>query len=88
MPRTLRLPTALWDHQREAVRTISEYLDSGEREESALITMPTGTGKSGVIAAAVALPPSLSQHRLVLTPWVALVNQRGAFDPVATALWW
>jgi superfamily II DNA or RNA helicase len=42
---------------------------------SALITMPTGTGKTGVIATIATALPSVVGHRLVLTPWVALVRQ-------------
>ncbi len=37
--------------------------------------MPTGTGKTGVIAATVTLLPSVMGHRLVLSPWDALVDQ-------------
>lgn len=44
-------------------------------ESSALITMPTGTGKTGVIATVVAALPEVRGHRLVLTPWDALVVQ-------------
>src|SRR5438128_1333531 len=71
-----RLPAKLWPHQRQAVLTINGYLQSGGNHgRSALITMPTGTGKSGVIACAVTLLPGLAGHRLVLTPWDALVRQ-------------
>lgn len=37
--------------------------------------MPTGTGKSGVIAAITTCLPEVTGHRLVLTPWDALVRQ-------------
>lgn len=37
--------------------------------------MPTGTGKTGVIAGAVGLLPQVEGHRLVLTPWVGLRDQ-------------
>jgi superfamily II DNA or RNA helicase len=72
----LHLPNHLWAHQRRAVEVIDEYLvASSHNGRSALITMPTGTGKTGVIASSVAFPPSLSGHRLILTPWDALVRQ-------------
>jgi superfamily II DNA or RNA helicase len=72
----LRLPGKLWAHQRDALRTINDYLQAGGDEgRSALITMPTGTGKTGVIACAVTFPPVLKGHRLILTPWDALVRQ-------------
>ena len=77
MAARLRLPRSLWDHQRDAVRTIESYLSASDAKRagrSALITMPTGTGKTGVIASAVALLP-VDGHRLVLTPWDALVRQ-------------
>jgi superfamily II DNA or RNA helicase len=72
----LQLPEGLWAHQVRALETVHEYLDSDSRgDTSALLTMPTGTGKTGVIAASVTFIPSLQGHRLVLTPWDALVRQ-------------
>jgi superfamily II DNA or RNA helicase len=72
----LRLPPGLWEHQRKAVEVSDAYLRSASgADRAALITMPTGTGKTGVIAATVTLLPSLSGHRLVITPWDALVRQ-------------
>lgn len=76
MPSQLQLPRRLWSHQRRAVETVDGYLNgSAQAGRSALITMPTGTGKTGVIASSVAFPRSLQGHRLVLTPWDALVRQ-------------
>jgi superfamily II DNA or RNA helicase len=83
--RDLELPERLWDHQVAAVQTIDQYLKSTDDGESALITMPTGTGKTGVIAASVTFPASLKGHRLVLTPWVALRNQ--LVDDIASRFW-
>ena len=72
----LPLPPSLWEHQRKAVETIHAFLSASDREDrAALITMPTGTGKTGVIAATVTLLPSVMGHRLVLSPWDALVDQ-------------
>lgn len=71
----LRLPSKLWPHQKAAIREINRYLESGIGDEAALITMPTGTGKSGVIALSATRLPSLSGHRLVITPWIALTEQ-------------
>lgn len=65
----------MWPHQKAAIRTINDYLESGKRDEAALITMPTGTGKSGVIAWSTTRLPKLSGHRLVITPWLALTDQ-------------
>lgn len=47
--------TPLWDHQNRAVDTIRDYLTAFEQDNSlgsCLIHMPTGTGKTGVIACA------------------------------------
>jgi superfamily II DNA or RNA helicase len=72
---TLTFPSKMWLHQKAAIQTISDYLESGKKEEAALITMPTGTGKSGVIAWSATQLPKLSGHRLVITPWIALTEQ-------------
>jgi superfamily II DNA or RNA helicase len=75
VPSAPQLPESLWPHQRAAIREIATYLAAARTNIAALITMPTGTGKTGVIAAAVGLLPGLTGHRLVLTPWDALVRQ-------------
>jgi len=76
MATPLELPTALWPHQKEAIQTIHSFLsDSKARGTAALLTLPTGTGKSGVIAWSLAQLPELDEHRLVLTPWAALRDQ-------------
>src|SRR5579862_6012077 len=66
----------LWEHQRAAIETAARYLNAPDVDgKSCLITMPTGTGKTGVIASIVNALPSVTGHRLVLTPWNALVVQ-------------
>jgi superfamily II DNA or RNA helicase len=58
------------------VEVVDDYLSGPAQDgRSALITMPTGTGKTGVVASSVAFPAALEGHRLVLTPWDALVRQ-------------
>jgi superfamily II DNA or RNA helicase len=70
------VPEGLWEHQRLGVEVANRYLTAEEAaDKSALITMPTGTGKTGVIATIVTTLPSVQGHRLVLTPWTALVTQ-------------
>jgi superfamily II DNA or RNA helicase len=65
----------LWPHQREALRRIRRYLTASPAVDgSALIRMPTGTGKSGVIAV-TAHTLGTRGHVLVLAPWDALVEQ-------------
>lgn len=66
----------LWPHQVGALARISEFVEErgGEAGPSALVRMPTGTGKSGVIAVTgQRLVPS--GDVLLLTPWDALVDQ-------------
>jgi hypothetical protein len=71
-----RVLSGLWDHQRDAIDVAREYLAAPDvHGESALITMPTGTGKTGVIASITTCLPEVTGHRLVLTPWDALVKQ-------------
>lgn len=75
----------LWEHQREAVELARRYVAAAINTESALITMPTGTGKSGVIAAITTCLPEVAGHRLVLTPWDALVWQ--LIDDLSGRFW-
>lgn len=68
----------LWDHQRKAVVVLRRYLrgwNSGDG--AALITMPTGTGKSAVIAQILANVPAARRlkHMMVVTPWLGLAQQ-------------
>lgn len=63
----------LWPHQREAVEMIERYLQSRSRG-SALIRMPTGTGKTGVIAV-TARCLGLNKNVLVVCPYAALRDQ-------------
>lgn len=68
----------LWLPQRRAVCFIHAYLASRSVKdaprEAALVKMPTGTGKTAVIAATACLSPS-ARRVLIITPRVALVQQ-------------
>jgi superfamily II DNA or RNA helicase len=66
----------LWPHQREAIEMLVGFLAprSGAPGQSALVRMPTGTGKSVVIAFAAQYLVT-SADVLVLTPWDVLVEQ-------------
>jgi len=69
--------TPLWDHQKRAIVTIRDYLNVFEQDNSlgsALIHLPTGTGKTGVIACASHFLKK-SGCVLVLCPRVALRDQ-------------
>jgi superfamily II DNA or RNA helicase len=76
----------LWPHQAKALTMIQGFLTArqGRSGTSALVRMPTGTGKSGVIA--------VTAHNLVetgdvllLTPWDTLVTQLA--DDVGSRFW-
>lgn len=70
------LTRSLWRHQREAVTQMARYLaDSAYPcDVAALVTMPTGTGKTAVVAGIIdrAGPEG---HWLVLVPRKSLVKQ-------------
>ena len=67
----------LWDHQKEAISLGVRYLNSHKKVETtkaALIRMPTGTGKTGVISV-LARRLDKKTSVLVLVPSKALKNQ-------------
>lgn len=69
---------ALWDHQLKAVSMLRTYLRNWRAGDgAALVSMPTGTGKSAVIAELVANVPGsgASKHMIVVTPWKGLARQ-------------
>jgi superfamily II DNA or RNA helicase len=68
---------SLWQHQRDAVAKMRQYIvafEQGATKGSALVHMPTGSGKTGVIAVLARCIPE-SQCILILTPRVALREQ-------------
>ena len=67
------LNDVLWRHQREAIDFALERLRK-VNPGTTLIRMPTGTGKTGVIAV-ISLGPPRPGWSLVLTPWRNLCNQ-------------
>ncbi|SDF01932.1 DEAD/DEAH box helicase [Terriglobus roseus] len=68
------LEAKLWDHQKKAIAFSIRLLRHEQPSTASLIRMPTGTGKTGVIAVlSVALPPP--KWTLVLTPWANLCAQ-------------
>ena len=75
---------ALWPHQASAVELVQRFLAAAGDGPgpSALIRLPTGTGKSGVIAVAAQLPAG---DVLLLTPWDALAIQLA--DDVRSRFW-
>ena len=75
--RMYRPSAGLWAPQRRAVGTAVAYLGAvagSTPSESALIKMPTGTGKSGVIATLACALPKV-RRTLIITPRRSLVDQ-------------
>jgi superfamily II DNA or RNA helicase len=67
------LDEVLWKHQKEAIEFVLQRLRK-VNPGTALVRMPTGTGKTGVIAVLSIAPPQ-SGWSLVLTPWQNLCSQ-------------
>lgn len=72
---------SLWEHQRAAIGTVVAYLrgdkaipERPDHQEAALLKLPTGTGKSGIIAVVARCLPQVRKV-LVLTPREALTKQ-------------
>jgi len=68
---------SLWDHQIEAIKTVRRYTSEyqkGRTSGAALVHMPTGSGKTGVIAVLSRCVPEIN-CTLVLAPRVALRTQ-------------
>lgn len=63
----------LWDHQKEALEFLIAHLNAKPQKGPWLVRMPTGTGKTGVIA--WLSMKSAKGKTLVLTPWTNLRNQ-------------
>ena len=71
----------LWEHQQAAIGTVVAYLNGDkaiperpEHKEATLLKLPTGTGKSGIVAVLARCLPNV-QRVLVLTPRTALTEQ-------------
>ena len=71
----------LWKHQREALGFAIKHLT--QEDSPCLIRMPTGTGKTGLIACLTR--QSNQGSSLVLTPWAHLRNQM--LDDLAKGFW-
>jgi superfamily II DNA or RNA helicase len=65
------IKSKLWTHQTRALDFAINHLRT--LDSPCLIRMPTGTGKTGVIACLTRL--SNDSSSLVLTPWAHLRNQ-------------
>ncbi len=62
-----------WPNQKKAVEVAGDYLDA-KNDQQAMIRMPTGTGKTVVIATLAQLLEDY-QRVLVVAPWESLVGQ-------------
>jgi superfamily II DNA or RNA helicase len=78
------LAAALWLQQKKAIQFAFQYLRKPSKARTGLVRMPTGTGKTGVIAVLSAgLPPR--GWTLVLTPWANLCKQM--IDDIQEEFW-
>ncbi len=73
MVKSGKYPSSLWNHQKEALRFLVEHLNAKQQKGPCLVRMPTGTGKTGVIA--WLSMKSNAGTTLVLTPWTNLRDQ-------------
>lgn len=67
----------LWSHQNEAIKMLNQYMGDfhhGITKQAALVQMPTGSGKSGIIAYLSRCLPDIGLT-IVLTPRLSLRNQ-------------
>lgn len=67
----------LWSHQIQAIKMLIQYIDdyhNGDTNQAALVQMPTGSGKSGVIAYLSRCLPDIGLT-IVLTPRISLRDQ-------------
>lgn len=81
----------LWEHQQAAIATVVAYLNGDkaiperpEQTEAALLKLPTGTGKSGIIAVVARCLPKV-RRVLILTPRTALTEQ--LLDDIRFRFW-
>jgi len=79
-----KLDAVLWEHQREAINFALDRLRGPHPRKAALLRMPTGTGKTGVIAVlSIAVPET--GWSLILTPWKNLCDQ--LVEDLGTRFW-
>ena len=79
MGRSIETPSAvrLWNHQKKAINEVLRYLTAYRRHQtmgSALVHMPTGSGKTGVMAVLARYAPQVGSV-LVLSPRIGLRDQ-------------
>lgn len=77
LPNSLLEQLSLWSHQLEAIECMRRYIadyQNGQANGSALVHMPTGSGKTGVIAALSRCVPEVG-CTLILSPRIALREQ-------------
>ncbi len=73
----------LWKHQSEAIEKVRGYLSSKDKG-AALVRIPTGAGKTGVIAVLAQAFPD-TPNVLVVCPWAALREQ--LMDEIRESFW-
>lgn len=63
----------LWGHQKDAINKAKSYLNSASKE-SFLLKLPTGSGKTGIIATITRILKE-DANVLIVVPSIALKNQ-------------
>lgn len=79
-----KIKNKIMSHQKKALDLIEEYLYSNEFEKHALVKMPTGTGKTGVIAIASNFYPNY-KNTLIVVPNAILPEQTQ--NEIETEFW-
>lgn len=74
----------LWPHQKDAIEKAINYINTPYEGKSFLLKLPTGSGKTGIMAtiARVSFP---SKNILIVVPSVAL--RRQLFDHIKSKFW-
>ena len=74
----------LWMHQKEAIEKASIYLNSPPNGKSFLLKLPTGSGKTGIMAT-IARFSFPSKNILIVVPSIALRKQ--LFEHISSKFW-
>jgi superfamily II DNA or RNA helicase len=74
----------LWPHQKEAVRKAVDYINTPYADKSFLLKLPTGSGKTGIMAT-IARVSFTTKNILIVVPSIALRKQ--LFDHISTKFW-
>ncbi len=74
----------LWPHQRDALDKSTSYLNAPKNDKSFLLKLPTGSGKTGIMATLTRVSFS-SSNFLIVVPSIALRKQ--LLEHISTKFW-